>query len=112
NAVHDERFRGNGRASGAFLTGNTPLMTVLREALARDAAQRTGQRVSVARREVRTEIQGLMNYLQEYLSAHPDQAPHEHVIVFDEAQRAWDAAYGAQKFQRKKSEPALFLEIM
>jgi Uncharacterized conserved protein (DUF2075) len=39
-------------------------------------------------------------------------APVDHVIVFDEAQRAWDADYGAQKSDRPKSEPALFLEIM
>jgi hypothetical protein len=64
------------------------------------------------RREVKAEIQGLMTYLQEYLDEHPDQSPVDHVIVFDEAQRAWDAEYGAQKFNRRKSEPALFLEIM
>jgi hypothetical protein len=53
-----------------------------------------------------------MNYLAEYLDSHPNEAPTDHVIVFDEAQRAWDAAYGAQKFDRAKSEPALFLEIL
>jgi hypothetical protein len=40
-----------------------------------------------------------MSYLQEYLGAHPDQPSIDHVIVFDEAQRAWDANYGAQKIQ-------------
>lgn len=53
-----------------------------------------------------------MNYLEEYLQQHPNDAPVDNVIVFDEAQRAWDAEYGAQKFDRPKSEPALFLEIM
>ena len=53
-----------------------------------------------------------MTYLEEYLVAHPHQAPADKVIIFDEAQRAWDADYGAQKFGRSKSEPALFLEIM
>src|SRR5262249_36178779 len=95
-----------------FLSGNTPLVTVLREALARNMAQRTTNTLADARREVRAEIQGLMNYLEEYLVAHPDEAPVDKVIVFDEAQRAWDAEYGAQKFNRSKSEPALFLEIM
>jgi hypothetical protein len=112
NAIHDPRFRQDGRESGAFLSGNTPLVTVLREALARDDAMRNERTLRDARREVRTEIQGLMNYLQEYLDSHPNKPPIDHVIVFDEAQRAWDAVYGAQKFERPKSEPALFLEIM
>jgi hypothetical protein len=112
NAIHDSRFRGDDRPAGAFLSGNTPLVTVLREALARDMAERTTKTLADARREVRAEIQGLMSYLEEYLVAHPRQAPADKVIVFDEAQRAWDAEYGAQKFNRAKSEPALFLEIM
>lgn len=112
NAVHDPRFRSDGVGLGAFLSGNTPLVTVLREALARDDNRRTGKMLGQARREVKAEIQGLMNYLQEYLEEHPDQPPVDHVIVFDEAQRAWDAEYGAEKFDRRKSEPALFLEIM
>jgi hypothetical protein len=112
NAIHDPRFRAEERPAGAFLSGNTPLVTVLREALARDVAERTAKTLADARREVRTEIQGLMTYLEEYLVAHPRRAPAEKVIVFDEAQRAWDAEYGAQKFKRSKSEPALFLEIM
>ena len=112
NAVHDPRFRQEGREAGAFLSGNTPLVTVLREALARDESNRTGNTLAAARRSVRAEIQGLMNYLEEYLKQHPNDAPVDHVIVFDEAQRAWDAEYGAQKFDRPKSEPALFLEIM
>ena len=112
NAIHDPRFREEGRPPGAFLSGNTPLVTVLREALARDVANRTNKTLQVARREVRSQIQGLLNYLEEYLDSHPNDAPTDHVIVFDEAQRAWDAAYGAQKFNRPKSEAALFLEIM
>ena len=112
NAIHDPRFRAEERPAGAFLSGNTPLVKVLREALARDMSGRTAKTLADARREVRAEIQGLMTYLEEYLVAHPEQAPADKVIVFDEAQRAWDAEYGAQKFSRPKSEPALFLEIM
>jgi hypothetical protein len=33
-------------------------------------------------------------------------------VVFDEAQRAWDAAYAARKFDLHDSEAALFLDIM
>jgi hypothetical protein len=48
-----------------------------------------------------------MDYLREYIAEHPDHPPFENVIIFDEAQRAWDAAYGKQKFEREASEPAL-----
>jgi hypothetical protein len=50
NAIHDPRFRGDGRGSGALLSGNTPLVTVLREALARDDNRRTGKSLAQARR--------------------------------------------------------------
>lgn len=112
NAVHDPRFREEGRASGAFLSGNTPLVAVLREALARDEKRRTGCKKSEAERKTKAQIQLLMRYLDQYLKSEPENAPHENVIVFDEAQRAWDAAYGKQKFGRDASEPTLFLEIM
>ena len=112
NAIHDPRFRKEGRPPGAFLSGNTPLVTVLREALARDEAKRTNKTLQMTRREVRSQIQGLLDYLKEYLVSHPHDIPADHVIIYDEAQRAWDAEYGAKKFDRPKSEPALFLEIM
>ncbi len=112
NAIHDNRFRDDDRDAGAYLSGNTPLITVLREALANDEAIRTGKTLRETRHTVKSEIQGLMDYLRQYLDNEKEKPPVDHVIVFDEAQRAWDAEYGAQKFERSKSEPALFLEIM
>jgi hypothetical protein len=112
NAVHDPRLRLDGGASGAFLSGNTPLVAVLREALARDYVRTNGGTRRAAQQRVRAEIQRLLNFLEEYLDHDPTKAPHEHLIVFDEAQRAWDADYGKKKFGRKASEPSLFLEIM
>lgn len=112
NLVHDARLKNVGNVPAAYLSGNTPLVEVLREALARDRHRRTAEPKGQTRRIVRTEIQHLMDYLREYVTANPSHVPHEHVIVFDEAQRAWDAAYGKQKFGREASEPALFLEIM
>lgn len=112
NAVHDSRFSNQGQTPGAYLSGNTPLVKVLQEALAMDARKREGIKAEEAKRRVGAAVQTLMNFLREYLNAHPDKAPADHVVVFDEAQRAWDAAYGKQKFDRPKSEASLFLEIM
>ena len=112
NAVHDAGVRHLVGRSSAFLSGNTPLVFVLREALACDTARRTDTTLRDARQAVKSEIQGLMSFLEQYLEVEPDRAPHEHVVIFDEAQRAWDAEYGQQRFNRAASEPSLFLEIM
>ncbi len=100
-----------------YLSGNTPLVTVLREALAlneRDRHRRSANRRSLEsiRRDVRARIQHINDFLRESLQGSPQAAPHEHVIVFDEAQRAWDEKQGREKFGRTASEPALLLEIM
>lgn len=100
-----------------YLSGNTPLVTVLREALARDEAKRRKARgekpaLAEARNSVRARIQHIIDFLREYLTNDTGLAPHEHVIVFDEAQRAWDEDYGRKKFGRPSSEPKLLLDIM
>jgi hypothetical protein len=55
-------------------------------------------------------VQGLTGFIRDNVKR--EEAPHEQVVVFDEAQRAWDAEYGARKFQLNDSEAALFLDIM
>lgn len=100
-----------------YLSGNTPLVVVLREALARDEKQRRVRlgghaRLGDIRREVRARIQHINDFLQESLTGSREYPPHEHVIVFDEAQRAWDEKQGFEKFERTASEPALLLELM
>lgn len=100
-----------------YLSGNTPLVVVLREALARDEVKRRRSRsqparFADARSAVRTRIQHIIDFLREYLTNDDGSAPHEHVVVFDEAQRAWDEEYGRKKFGRPSSEPKLLLEIM
>lgn len=100
-----------------YLSGNTPLVNVLREALARDEQRRgaaAGARrgLGAIRREARARIQHINDFLKEAFRNDSSIPPHEHVIVFDEAQRAWDEAHGRDKFDRTASEPALLLELM
>ncbi len=64
----------------------------------------------MARQKTESAIQPLMGFLRDNIDR--VEPPHEHVIVFDEAQRAWDAAFGRRKFGRTASEAALFLDIM
>ncbi len=97
----------------AFLTGNAPLVAVLREALARDAK-------AASRRQPLREARGFLQNVHRFLEAHIRDANHpppEHLVVFDEAQRAWDAAQATRHTQRRTSvltdsEPAHMLEIM
>ena len=93
----------------AFLTGNLPLVHVMREALARDARDQ-GRGLRMARQQTESAIQPLIGFLRD--NRERADPPHEHVIVFDEAQRAWDAAFGARKFGHAQSEAAMFLDIM
>lgn len=105
------------RGDIVYLSGNTPLVTVLREALARDQHSREKQEgarrtLDEIRREVRVRIQHINDFLKEGLSRPVDDCVHEHAIVFDEAQRAWDEKQGREKFDREASEPSLLLELM
>ncbi len=93
----------------AFLTGNLPLVYVMREALARDARDH-GRSMRMARQQTESAIQPLIGFLRD--NRERADPPHEHVIVFDEAQRAWDAKFGARKFGHAQSEAAMFLDIM
>jgi hypothetical protein len=96
-------------AGAAFLTGNFPLVYVMRAALERDARDQ-GQNVRMARQKTESAIQPLMGFLRDNVDR--TEPPHEQVIVFDEAQRAWDAAFGARKFGHPQSEAAMFLDVM
>ena len=97
------------RESGAaFLTGNAPLVAVLRE----DLHRRDGGR----RDHARAALQNVHRFLEHHV-LRPAEIPPEHVIVFDEAQRAWDAGQATRDTQRRvshltMSEPAHTLEIM
>lgn len=107
----------HGGEHAVFLSGNGPLVAVLREALARDKATREDLNISLARRQVSTFIQNIHHFRDEALRT--PNPPAEKVVVFDEAQRAWDTEQ-ASKFMREKrgqatfdmSEPAFLLQTM
>lgn len=106
-----------------FLSGNGPLVAILREALARDIVQRerlkgTRLRKGDARSRVKSFIQNVHHFRDECLrdSTRP---PVDHVTIFDEAQRAWDLKQTASFMRRKKgvpdfhvSEPEFLLSCM
>lgn len=92
-----------------FLSGNGPLVAILREALARDKIQNAkdrGRRIKKgeAMSEVRMFIQNVHHFRDDCL-VQPNRPPIEHVAIFDEAQRAWDLEQTAKFMHRKKNTP-------
>jgi len=73
-----------------FMSGNGPLLKVLRAALTIDYAKRQGITKARAKSHAESLLHSVHAYLAETQSS--TTAPSERVVVFDEAQRAWDAA--------------------
>jgi len=91
-----------------FLSGNGPLVAVLREALTRDEVARqksVGLRVRKGKvgESVKAFIQNVHNFRDEALF--DSGAAAEHVVIFDEAQRAWNLRQTASFMKRKKNRP-------
>ncbi len=85
-----ERSETAGRAT--FLSGNGPLVQVLQDAL-----------------HSRAFVRDLHAFIR--TNGINARTPGEHVIVFDEAQRAWDESYMRHKRGVGRSEPSLLIEI-
>jgi hypothetical protein len=106
-----------------FLSGNDPLVAVLREALARDKVEQARLlglhvRKADALREVKALIQNIRHFRDE--SRREGQGtPAEHVALFDEAQRAWTRDQLARFMKRRRnilnfdqSEPETLISYM
>jgi len=94
-----------------YLSGNGPLVDILREVLARDKVKRTkeqGKKIKkgVAFSEVKTFIQNVHHFRDECL-LDESKPPFEHVAIFDEAQRAWNLEQ-TRKFMLSKKGKADF----
>jgi hypothetical protein len=102
-----------------FLSGNGPLVDVLREALAKDSEARNSDiSITDARRETSSFIQNIHHFRDEYLRD-SNRAPIEKVVIFDEAQRAWDVNKTSKFMQQKRnqadfdqSEPEFLIGVM
>lgn len=91
-----------------FLSGNGPLVAVLREALTRDEYFRLkAQKKKVAKKKIATPVKAFIQNVHHFRDAGliDQKAPPEHVVVFDEAQRAWNSQMTANFMKRKKGRP-------
>ena len=105
-----------------FLSGNGPLVEVLREALTRDkisSAKVNAEKITRKSAEQATHkfIQNIHHFRDEYLIS--SAPPIEKVVIFDEAQRAWAMEQVSAFMKRKKgvddfnmSEPQFLISVM
>ena len=108
-----------------FLSGNAPLVDVLQESLARDQVEKAVKKRKIIRKEeakqrVKAFVQNIHHFRDEYLK-NPG-IPTDKIVIFDEAQRAWNTER-TYKFltekkkipqgdEYRKSEPQILLNIL
>lgn len=120
--IANERMKIAEDEHAIFLSGNGPLVEVLREALARDevsSEKNKGNKLTKneAARKANAFIQNIHHFRDEGLNS--EKMPPEKVVVFDEAQRAWTRKQTTTFMDRKKgildfnrSEPHFLIEMM
>lgn len=101
--------RDSSSTHAVFLSGNGPLVEVLREALTRDEIDRLAQKAKKPRKgtvkqKVKAFIQNVHHFRDDGLRD-AEAPPADRVVIFDEAQRAWDQAMTANFMARKKKRP-------
>jgi len=111
NIIHNKNLINSETQIGSFLSGNVPLINVLTKALARDYAKRNKITVKESERQVKTFIHNVHQFLNFYFD-NKTEIPPDKIVVFDEAQRAWDARQSNRKFKRNFSESEMMFEIM
>jgi hypothetical protein len=133
NIVHEKEEFGGKETNTAYFSGNGPLINVLREALSRDHLKRQ-QNLHVLKRrktrptkkesdnKVKSKIQNLHLFIKDGIRR--KEAPAERIVVFDEAQRCWNALQFSNKAKQNlnrernpfeienKSEAELLFEFM
>ena len=103
------RRRHEGSTHAVYLSGNAPLVDVLREALTRDEVARckasgVPKRKGAVAQMIKPFIQNVHHFRDDGLR---DEArpPADHVVIFDESQRAWNRDKTADFMRRRKDRP-------
>ncbi|MEX1190312.1 MAG: DUF2075 domain-containing protein [Bacteroidia bacterium] len=120
--IANERMKADEDEHAVFLSGNGPLVDVLREALTRDevaTSKENGEPITKKRAAIKANafIQNIHHFRDDNLIS--KKAPVEKVVVFDEAQRAWAKEQVSSFMKRKKgvddfdmSEPEYLISVM
>ncbi len=103
------RRRAKGETHAVYLSGNDPLVAVLREALTRDQVVRgkangLSERKGAVAQRVKAFIQNVHHFRDEGLRD-DELPPADHVVIFDESQRAWTKEKTSDFMRRRKNRP-------
>lgn len=133
NVVHEKDEFGGKETNTAYFSGNVPLINVLREALGRDHFERENTLFKIGKiskrptkkdstDKVKAKIQNLHLFIKDGIRKLTP--PTERIVVFDEAQRCWNAVQFSNKAKQNqnreknpftievKSEAELLFEFM
>jgi len=106
--VATRHFNPDSSLYSVFLSGNGPLVAVLREALARDKVERErGAGRSYTKRQARSEVKAFIQNVHQFRDdcVADSRSPIEHVTLFDEAQRAWNLDQTTKFMRQKRKQP-------
>ena len=116
------RKRADSPTHAVYLSGNGPLVKVLSEALARDELARRRREADKTRKLlVRQSIKAFIQNVHHFRDAglRDTGPPPDRVVIFDEAQRAWNRTMTSDFMRRKKgqsgfndSEPEFLLSYL
>lgn len=104
--ISAKNYKENEKSSTVFLSGNGPLVAILREALTRDKLKREKEKGNKLKKgevfsQVKSMIQNVHHFRDECIK--DPSPPFEHVTIFDEAQRAWNITQTTNFMKRKKN---------
>ncbi len=102
------RRRADTSSHAVFLSGNGPLVKVLREALTLDELRRVRARgTSVRKGDVQQKVKAFIQNVHHFRDEGLNQTspPADRIVIFDEAQRAWTREMTADFMKRKKGRP-------
>ena len=119
NLANERHKFGDDEEHAVFLSGNGPLVDVLQEALARNNLENSTEKItkSEALQKAKSFIQNIHHFRDDAISV--CTPPIEKVVVFDEAQRAWNNEQTTSFMKKKKgiadfdmSEPEFLISVM
>lgn len=120
NVVHEKEEFGGDESNTAYFSGNGPLINVLREALSRDHFERHVQLYKSKQTtdkptkrgsysNVKSKVQNLHQFIKDGIRK--QTPPDERIVVFDEAQRCWDAIHFYNKSKQNENREQKPFEI-